>query len=123
MINSFMKTEKEPTTVIDVAKKLTSIIGSRDIVDFLKKSILEAKTKSVVLDFKNVQFISRSAAHQLLLTKEEVHYHKKELSFINTNEEVSEMLRTIAANRALPNPRVPEFKAKIVDIDSLLERV
>lgn len=115
--------KKEPKTVIEVAKVLAPIVGSRDVVDLLKTPILKADTKSVVLDFNSVEFISRSAAHELLLIKEELHQKNKELSFEDTNKDITEMLRVVAANRALPKTEKPQFKAEKTDINSLREEL
>lgn len=113
--------EKELNTTIQIARVLAPIVGSRDVVDLLKAPVLNSSTKSVVLSFKNVEFISRSAAHELLLIKDELRLKNKELSFIDTNKDVSEMLRVVAANRALPKTEKPQFKAEKIDINSLLK--
>ena len=110
---------KDPQTKIRMIQALASIISSRDVIDLLKSQILKSDIKSVVLDFTDVQFISRSAAHELLLVKEELRHKNKELSFENTNQDVTEMLRIVAANRALPNAKQPEFKPEKTDINSL----
>src|SRR3989344_5418710 len=102
--------KKEPKTVIEVARVLAHIVGSRDVVDLLKAPILKSDNRVVVLDFSSVEFISRSAAHELLLIKEELHQKNKELSFENTNKDITEMLRIVAANRALPKTEKPQFK-------------
>lgn len=114
---------KKQKTIIQVARVLATIIGSRDVVDLLKNPILKANSQSVVLSFKDVEFISRSAAHELLLLKETVRQKNKELVFENTNKDITEMLRVVAANRALPKMGKPEFKVERVDIKSLLKEM
>jgi anti-anti-sigma regulatory factor len=114
---------KDQKTVINVAKTLATIIGSRDVIDLLKSSILSSDSVSVVLDFHDVEFISRSAAHEPLLIKEEVRSNKKEISFENANKDITEMLRIVAANRAMPKSERPDFKPEKMDIKSLLEEV
>jgi len=115
---------KHTKTTIDMARFLAPIISSRDITDnYLKEAIIKADLELVELDFKEIEFISRSAAHELLAMKENLirkFLKKKDISFINTNESVKKMLRTIAANRALPKQTKPEFKAKKVNIKSFL---
>ena len=98
-------------------------ISSRDIVDLLKDRILELHSSSVVLDFSDVQFISRSAAHELLLIKETFRLSNKELIFENANADVTEMLRIVAANRALPKSEKPEFNAERIDINTFLKEI
>lgn len=114
---------KDQKTVINVAKTLATIISSRDVIDLLKSMILSSESASVVLDFKDVEFISRSAAHELLLIKEAVRSNKKELSFENPNKDIAEMLRVVAANRAMPKSDRPDFKPEKTDINSLREEV
>ncbi len=113
--------EKELTTIIQIAKVLAPIVGSRDVVDLLRTPALNSSTKLVVLSFQDVEFISRSAAHELLLIKEELRLKNKELIFDNTNKDITEMLRVVAANRALPKTEKPKFTAEKIDINSLLK--
>lgn len=111
-----MKNELKVT--IKVAEKLATILSSRDLIDNLKTAVLKAAAKSVNLDFSEVEFISRSAAHALLIMKEDLRHRKKEIYFINANKEVENMLRTVAANRVLPKKGKPVFHAEKVDIKS-----
>ena len=115
--------KKDPKAVIKVVRVLAPMISSRDVIDLLKAQVLKSDAKSVVLDFTNVDFISRSAAHELLVIKEELHVKNREISFENTTKDVSEMLRVVAANRALPKSEKPKFEPEKVDISSLREEV
>lgn len=112
-------TEKKDT--INVAASVTSIIGSRDVVRILKECIVVSSEKVINLDFQDVEFISRSAAHELLIMKEDLKWkstNSKDVIFINTNKDVTDMLRTVAASRAVPVER-PKFESETVDINSL----
>lgn len=115
--------KKDLATVIEIARVLAPVVSSRDVVDLLKIQILESETRAVILDFKNVEFVSRSAAHELLVIKETAHQKNIEVSFENANKDVSEMLRIVAANRALPKAEKPRFEPEKTDIDSLREEV
>ncbi len=106
---------------IDVEQLLAPIIGSRDIADRLKEAIADARTKAVDLDFQNVEFVSRSAAHEMLLIKEVFNrkaINKKDVSFVNTNKAVTDMFRVIAANRAIPKAPA-NFDPHHISINSL----
>jgi len=120
-----MKTKKsQNSATIKINKLLAPIISSRDVAEVLEDTIKKTDNKSVVLDFSNVKFISRSAAHALLLLKEKFEskvLNKKELSFINADNDVAEMLRIVAANRAFPRVKKPEFNPEKIDITSLLK--
>ncbi|MDP2586669.1 MAG: STAS domain-containing protein [Candidatus Komeilibacteria bacterium] len=113
--------EKTIKNTIKIADLVAPVISSRDIAVILKSSILKSNFSIVELDFSNVEFISRSAAHSLLLMKEDLKrsfFKKRDVILINTNEEVSKMLRIIAANRVSPKSK-PDFKAEKVDITTL----
>jgi|SRR3989338_742006 len=109
---------------IKIAEKIAPIVSSRDIIVKLKNSISKLKAKKVSLDFSNVVFVSRSAAHELLIMKEELErkmVRKKSIIFINTNNDVKEMIRTVASNRAIPERNKPKFRAEVVNIDTIIK--
>lgn len=115
-----MKTER--TKIIDVAAKLAAILASRDITRSLKKLILAARTPEVSLDFKNVEFISRSAAHELLLLQDELAKWPPQaiaLSFINTNKDVAAMFQVVASSRISPKKRPSDLHIKTISFDAL----
>jgi len=112
--------KKEKKTSINIANLLAPIISSRDIIDILEKFIKKTDTQSVELNFIDVKFISRSAAHSLLLLKENL-LVKKAISFVNVNKDVAEMLRAVAANRIVPKSQKPKFNPEKTNIDSLLK--
>ena len=96
---------------ISIADKVAVIVGSRDIVNSLVDIIKMADSSSVELDFKNVEFLSRSAAHEFLLLKEKfAQQHNIVLSFTNTPDNIAQMLRIVAANRALPKTKEVSLK-------------
>lgn len=119
--------KKELKNTINAAKIIAPIIGSRDSIDRLRKAVINAKSKLVDLDFKDVEFISRSAAHELLIMKEDLRRRllrqKKEVVYTNTNKDVTEMFRIVAANRAVPKTVKPKDKLERVDIVSLFHDV
>jgi hypothetical protein len=48
-------------------------------------------------------------------------FKKKEIHFINTNDEVKKMLRIVAANKAMPEAPKPKIQLEKINIQSLLE--
>jgi len=115
-----MKTDSKNT--INIATEIATVIGSRDLIDNLKKVVKKVNAKRVYLDFSEVEFVSRSAAHALLLMKEDLKrnlFGKKEVVFINANSDVEKMLRIVAANLALPKRSKVDFKAERININSL----
>lgn len=113
--------KKRKSTKINIAEKIAPILGSRDVIQELDKLIKKAKTDLVELDFVKLEFVSRSAAHELVSLREKYTRQAKNISFINTSQDVYKMLRIVAANRAVPPKKPSEFKAPIVNIKSLLE--
>ena len=105
-----------------VSNLLAPIISSRDIVDILEKAIKKIDNKLIDLDFSNVKFVSRSAAHALLLMKERLQA-RKDIYFINTNEDVANMLRIVAASRIVSKKQKPEFNPEKININSLFKEV
>ncbi|MBU4274642.1 hypothetical protein KKE19_02410 [Patescibacteria group bacterium] len=119
-----MKNKSQNLTTINIRKLLAPIISSRDVASVLEDEIKKTDTELVFLDFTNIKFISRSAAHSVLLLKEKFEsrtLNRKEMSFINADNDVAEMLRAIAANRVLPKKEKPEFNPEKIDILSLLK--
>jgi len=112
--------DKQKTT-INIAQITAPMLSSRDIVDVIRKAVNKADAESVELDFTDIEFISRSAAHELLVMKEDFlrEHFKKEISFENTNESITEMLRVVAANRAKPRAEEPVFNPQEISINSL----
>lgn len=118
--------KKIRTINIDIAKNLAPIVGSRDVVSSLKKTIEKAHAKAINLDFSAVEFVSRSAAHELLVLKEKLNksfLRKKVINFINASDNVTEMFRTVAANRALPKSKIEEAEIETIDVSHLSKLV
>ena len=108
-------------TSIKIAIVLASIVGSRDVAHNLKAVIEKAKSRHVELDFTDVEFLSRSAAHELLALKDNVahsFFWKKIVSFVNTSDNVARMFRVVAASRAVPKPR-EEYSIERADVNFL----
>ena len=108
--------------VINVSEVLAPIVGSRDVVHGLKSLILKARSRSVDLDFRDVEFLSRSAAHELLTLKDDLSHsflRKKTVSFINTRDNVSDMLKVVASSRAVPKAALKEYHIERGDTNFL----
>lgn len=115
---------KKDNITIDVAQHLANIIGSRDVAAKLASVIKKADAKSVDLDFSNVEFISRSAAHELITLKNDLKrkfLKKKDIDFINMTKDVKEMVRLVAANIAAPDKEEIKINLKTIDIDQLIQ--
>lgn len=111
---------------IKIAKEISEIISSRDVSNILKKEIDRTPTYEVQLDFDNVQFVSRSAAHELIELQQLFAERSAPIKvfFINTNPSVANMFRTVAANRVLPiKDTHPQSLPKKISINELAQLV
>lgn len=115
--------EKENKKTIKIAQIMAPIVSSRDLLNnILVKIITETDSRVIDFDFINVEFISRSAAHALLSIQEEFR-EKKEILFTNTNKDVKEMIRMVAASRILPKEDKPKFTAEKIDINKFSQKL
>lgn len=73
---------------IDLGKEIAPVLSSRELVRELEKKIAGRK---VILDFKNVEFISHSFAHELLMYK----LRNQNIELVNMNPSVAKMLKVV----------------------------
>lgn len=105
---------------INLLKKIAKNISSRDVVQKLNPIIEKINAKRIELDFNDIEFISRSAAHELLLIKEKWFYkQKKKLIFQNTNDDVKKMIKAVASSRAIPDKNIKKINLKVTNIKNL----
>jgi hypothetical protein len=108
-------------TSIDVAHIIAPILASRDVIRVLRSEIEKNDALFVQLNLEHVEFISRSAAHELLRLKEWFanQNSKRTIELTNTNEEVTKMLRVVASNRAVPKTKEKSVEIESISIDEL----
>lgn len=114
--------EKQRNTIL-IVEKIAKIVSSRDLVHNLEKEVSKQKYSIVNLDFTDVEFISRSAAHELLSLQEKMRtktFKKKEILFVNTSDDVKKMLRIVASNKAVPESSKPRIRLEKIDIHALM---
>ena len=73
---------------IDLGKEIAPVLSSRELVRELEKKVAGRK---VILDFKNVEFISHSFAHELLMYK----LRNQNIELVNMNPSVAKMLEVV----------------------------
>lgn len=110
-------------TTINMATLVAPIISSRDVMSAVREEVERQLQPVVQLDFADVQFISRSAAHELLQMKEQLAHKdpKIQVEFQNTSGDVAKMLRVVASNRAVPQQPIESAEIKAVSIDELTQ--
>jgi hypothetical protein len=106
---------------INMAALVAPIISSRDVISVVREAVERQAQPVVELDFATVQFISRSAAHELLQMKEQLANKEPviQVDFQNTSGDVAKMLRVVASNRAVPKKPTASADIKAVSIDEL----
>ena len=100
--------------IINLVHVLAPIIASRDSVRRLKVSINQSKVETIEIDFSNVEFISRSATHELLKLRTEYSQnslHKRVLVYKNMSDNITKMINIVAKNK------------KVIPTDSNIEQV
>jgi len=87
------------TLHLKLAEEIAEIISSRNVIAQIKNRLLSQSEDLCVLDFSSVVFISRSAAHELILLEEDLKSHKKQIEFVHMNNDVQAMLNTVRQHR------------------------
>lgn len=109
---------KSSKKTVNISREIAPILNSRDVIRELFPAARKIKNKSLILDFKNVRFISRSAAHELVTLKERL-AKNRDIDFINLESEVENMIRLIASNRVAPKKKKVDFDVERVSIEAL----
>ena len=77
---------------ISLYKEFGNNILTRSSIDYLFRKISELNNKYIIIDFKNVKFISRSSAAEYLKLKEKI---DKALVEQNMSDEVKSMFNLV----------------------------
>ena len=90
--------------IINVAKILAPVVGSRDLMPILSEAVNKADVKSVDLDFQKLNLFLVRQPYALLLMKEDLQrkWLNKIHYFVNTSDNVQEMFRVVAATGRCP---------------------
>jgi hypothetical protein len=83
-------------TIFNIADYLPSTITTRVAIEEIRQNLNTSVCKTVVFDFKKIDFISRAFADELL------HFVEKnniKAQFANTNAVVNQMLTVVNKNR------------------------
>ena len=89
-------------------------LALRNNADILFDSIEKSKEKKVVLDFKDIQFMSRSFAQQYLLRKKRC---DKEIKEINIKEDVANMFEIVKNQKTKSQFHAKDFE--IIEVTSV----
>jgi hypothetical protein len=117
-----MRTKKE---VVPLRDLMSPTICTRDIVQFLFRNLDKKPCNEIELDFDGIEFISRSASHELLCLKERAEhgifglFFKKSIHLVNVNSNVAQLLNVVAANRVIPKVTKETSQIQHVDVDDL----
>ncbi len=81
--------------IISLFSIFSQFIVLREDVKKLKIKILKTKKNLFIFDFEKIDFVSRSALHELILTKKELKAKNIEVVFKNVNLEIEKALLKI----------------------------
>ncbi|MEM3413351.1 MAG: hypothetical protein QXE27_05335 [Thermoplasmata archaeon] len=105
---------------IDLGKLIAPLISTRQAAKIVEEKAIESGSSEILIDFKNVDFISRSFACALLKMKKNLEMRKFTIKFLNMNNDVEQMIRI--AEEHIANPPKKESVSIIKD-DMILKSV
>lgn len=99
-------THKEQHIVLSLSEHFKNSVLSRAAVINLF-DIDFSKAKTVEIDFSTIDFVSRSATHQLIKEKERLEKTLPvKVNFLNLNKKVKEMFEVVSKSIETPKPQV-----------------
>jgi hypothetical protein len=87
-------------TVFYIENYLPASVASRQSIKLIDKNLYLLKDKDIVINFKNIDFISRAFADEL------IHFlndNRIKTQFSNANTSILEILKTVEKNRTRKN--------------------
>lgn len=111
---------KQNTIKIKLSNLISKSISSRQAVKLIEDRIFAFSNynkTNVILDFSNVNFISRSFADEILDLKEKLKNKKIYLKFMDTNNEINKMFKITSFHRE--NKTKAQVNLKAVDLESV----
>ncbi|MCX8174243.1 MAG: STAS domain-containing protein [Thermoplasmata archaeon] len=105
-------------TSIDLGKLIAPLISTRLAVKIVEEKVLESGCTNIIIDFKNVDFISRSFACAIVKMKKNFEEQKRTVNFLNMNKDVEQMIKI--AEEHISNPPKKE-NLSIIEDDNLLK--
>ena len=112
---------KKETKKIKLSILIAKSIFSRQAIRLIKDEIftfLNYKKTDIILDFNNVDFISRSFADEILELQEQMKKEEISLSLINKNDEIENMLEITSFQRK--NKIRRNIKLKAVNLEEVI---
>lgn len=88
--------------------------SARKIFDLLPKT-----ANKYIFDFSNIEFVSRSFAHEIFNLKKELEVQNKKVEFQNLNEPVKKMFEIVSHQSSINNIPPSISTVKIITIDQL----
>ena len=84
--------EHESALTVNVAEKLSKDLALREVADSFLRWLENQPAKKLIVDFADINSISRSFAHQYVLMKNASH---KSIEDINVPDNVAKMLKVV----------------------------
>ncbi len=98
-------------TKIDLGKEIAPVLGSRELIKVIES---RGTNDGVILDFKHVEFVTHSFAHELLKYR----LKHPDMEFINMNSSVSKMFEVVS-QQLQRKPRPPRVRTTTRSILSI----
>jgi len=95
------------------------MLSSRGVIKYFDDAIKKIKhTDLIAFDFSDIEFISRSAAAELVSLKES--YKNKKIVYFALNDYLSDILRSVAASKVYPKKENFKFNPNRAPLSDLL---
>lgn len=111
---------RQKTIKINISKLVTKNIATRQAIDLVKREVFalpNLKNFTIELDFADVDFISRSFADELINLRKQVKNKNTTIEFINTNNEVDNMLKIVSVQKA--SKGVKKINLPVRDLETM----
>jgi anti-anti-sigma regulatory factor len=114
--------QSKPNSIrIHLADVLAPRISTRVAIDALRRDLKLNEANEIILDFSNVESVSRSAAHELItLSFELKNSENKKVFFENILKDISQLFKTVTDNSINTKPKDRNVATERVAFDDLI---
>lgn len=109
-------------TRLNLAEKLAPSISTRVAVQSLRNELVASPFTRIVLDFKKVESISRSAAHEIVMMVSDLtNLFQKKITIENTTASVAVVFSAVTNQSTQSKPKERQISGKTIDYEKLCQ--
>lgn len=107
---------------LDMADKLAPSISTRVAIQSLRNELVASPFTRIVLDFKKVESISRSAAHEIVIMVFDLtNLFQKETTIENTTASVAVVFSAVTNQSIQSKTKERQISGKTIDFEKLCQ--